>query len=539
VTRSREPANVGVLLGLTAAYFGAGKLGLSLALVHASASAVWPPTGIALAALLLLGRSAWPAILAGAFLVNVTTAGNAATSLGIAIGNTLEGIVGAELVKRYAGGTRAFDRAQDVFKFVGLAGVLATAISPTIGLTSLCLGGFAPWPAYSDIWLTWWLGDAGGAVVVAPAIVLWARRPRPGWAREQWLEAGALLGASAAVGAVTFGGLPGPPVSERSLTVLCLPPAIWAAFRFGRRETSGVVLLLAGIAIWGTVRGTGPFTASQENRSLLLLQLFMGVVSVTSLSLAAVVSERRRALEGLARQAEELARSNAELDEFARVVSHDLKAPLRAISSRATWLFEDCRDLLPRGSGEHLRVLDEQARRLSRLIDGVLGYSRVGRGRFALERVDSMAIAEEVIDALGPLAAVLVRIDGPLPVVRYDRTQLTQVFQNLIHNAVEHLGRASGEVVVSCRARHSEVEFEVRDDGVGIPAPRLERIHRALRGEEVESSGLGLVIVRRIVEMHGGSVTVLSTSGEGTAIRFSIPAELGRPLPAADPRGWH
>ena len=322
-------------LALAAVYVAAGKLGLSLALVHASASAVWPPTGIALAAFLLLGRSAWPAIFAGAFLVNVTTAGSPATSLGIAIGNTLEGIAGAELVRRYAGGLAAFDRPSDVFRFFALAGS-SRPPSPTVGVTSLCLGGFASWTDFQRLWLTWWLGDAGGAVVVAPALLLWAQRPRPGWTRAAGWEALGLLAALAATGLIAFGGWLTPPGGSGTLSFLCLPLTIWTAFRLGRRETATAVLILSCFAVWGAVLDTGP--ALEENRSLVLLQLFMGVVSVTSLSLAAVVSQRRRALgelerqaAELARQAAELARSNAELDEFARVVSHDLAAP-RGIS---------------------------------------------------------------------------------------------------------------------------------------------------------------------------------------------------------------
>lgn len=523
--RSRERVRATTLLALTAVYLAAGKLGLSLALVHASASAVWPPTGIALAAFLMLGRSVWPAILAGAFLVNVTTEGSPATSLAIAVGNTLEGMAGAELVRRFAGGSDAFDRPQNVFRFVVLAGLLATSISASIGVTSLCLAGFARWSEYGGVWLTWWLGDAGGAVVVTPALVLWARAPWPGWTRAQWLEVAALLVVIASVGAIAFGGL-APSVGDRSLSFLCLPPTIWTAFRFGRRETAAAVLLLSGIAVWGTLRGAGVLP-ERENDSLVLLQLFMGVVSVTSLSLAAVVSERRRALDGIARQASELARSNAELDEFARVVSHDLKAPLRGISSLAAWIVEDCRDVLRVESREYLSLLDERARRMIRLIDGVLSYSRVGRTRAAFERVDSRAVAEEVVDSLELLRGIAVRIEGTLPVVRYNRTQLTQIFQNLIQNAVQHLGRPAGEVVVSCRKGAEEFEFSVRDDGVGIPERHLERVFQMFHvvDPEGETTGVGLAIVRKIVEMHGGSVSVTSTSGRGTTFRFSIPKQ--------------
>jgi len=524
--RSRGRVRAATLLALTAVYLAAGKLGLSLALVHASASAVWPPTGIALAAFLLLGRSVWPAILAGAFLVNATTEGNLATSLGIAIGNTLEGMAGAELVWRFAGGTAAFDRPRDVFKFVVLAGLVATTISPAIGVTSLCLGGFARWSDYGSLWLTWWLGDAGGAVVVAPALLLWANRPWPGWTRAQKLEAAALLATIAAVGAIAFGGSLSPAAGDRSLSFLCLPPTIWAAFRFGRRETATAVVILSGIAVWGTVRGTGPFP-EQENLSLVLLQLFMGVIAVTSLSLAAVVSQRRRAQVELARQAAELARSNAELDEFARVVSHDLKAPLRGISSLAAWIVEDCKDLLRFESREHLALLGERAKRMSRLIDGVLSYSRVGRTRSAFARVDSRAIVEEIVDSLGPPRGVSVRIEGSIPVVRYDRTQLTQVLQNLIQNGIQHLGRQSGEIVVSCQEGDEEIEFSVRDDGVGIAESHFHRIFQMFYVVDpaAETTGVGLAIVRKIVEMHGGSVSVVSSLGRGATFRFSIPKQ--------------
>src|SRR5438128_11260295 len=134
-----------LLIGLlTLVYFIAGKFGLMLASLHASASPVWPPAGIALAALLVLGYRMWPAIFIGAFLVNATTVGNVLTSLGIATGNTLEALCGAWLVNRFAGGTKVFDGARDVFKFA-IAAMLSTLVSPSIGVTTLALGDFASW----------------------------------------------------------------------------------------------------------------------------------------------------------------------------------------------------------------------------------------------------------------------------------------------------------------------------------------------------------------------------------------------------------
>ena len=153
---------IGLLYVLT------GKVGLDLAFLHASATPVWPPAGIALAALLILGIRIWPIFFVGAFLINISTAGSVATSLAIALGNTLEAVLGAALVNRFAGGRDALDRVRNIFLFVLLAGFLSTTVSATIGVTSLALGGFARWSDYGSIWLTWWLGDAAGDLIVAP-----------------------------------------------------------------------------------------------------------------------------------------------------------------------------------------------------------------------------------------------------------------------------------------------------------------------------------------------------------------------------------
>src|SRR5439155_5069047 len=198
---------VGVFLGLAALYFLAGKLGGVLAFVHANAVAVWPPTGIALAAFLLLGYRVWPGIFLGAFLVNLTTAGSVATTLGIATGNTLEGLAGAYLVNRSAHGAHAFDRPQDIFNFAVLAALVSTTVSPFFGVTSLALGGYAEWAEYGRIWLAWWLGDAAGALIVAPVLLLWGQDPRVHWTLAQVKEVGLVLVTLVLVGLTVFGGV--------------------------------------------------------------------------------------------------------------------------------------------------------------------------------------------------------------------------------------------------------------------------------------------------------------------------------------------
>src|SRR5262245_60141626 len=209
---------------LAVVYFAAGKLGLALALVNESASAVWPPTGIALAAVLVLGYRVWPGIAVAAFAVNLATAGTPATSAGIAIGNTLEAVIGAWLVNRWAGGRLAFESPRNIFKYTFLAGFGATAVSPTLGAISLALGGFVSRSEFGSVWFTWWLGDAGGALVVAPALLLWAAHPRLDLERRRLPELAALFGCIGLVGAVVFGEMLS---TTRPLRIAWIPVLVW------------------------------------------------------------------------------------------------------------------------------------------------------------------------------------------------------------------------------------------------------------------------------------------------------------------------
>jgi diguanylate cyclase (GGDEF)-like protein len=283
----------GVLLGLAAVYIVAGKLGLRLAFVNASATAVWPPTGIALAACLILGRSVWPVIFFGAFVVNVTTAGGVLTSLGIATGNTLEAVVGSLLVDRFATGRRSLEHPGGIFRFALLAAGLSTMVSATIGVLTLLLGGLASLPNVGQVWLTWWLGDAGGAMVVAPVLLLWSANLRVRLHPRVLIEIAALLVTAVLVGQVAFGGVLPLRGWRLPLDFLSMPLCIWAAFRFGRRMSSVVVAVVYSLAVRGTLMGIGPFARPSPNESLLLLQAFAAVIGVTTLTLAAIVRERR------------------------------------------------------------------------------------------------------------------------------------------------------------------------------------------------------------------------------------------------------
>jgi diguanylate cyclase (GGDEF)-like protein len=292
--RNQELATIAALFVV---YFLAAKLGLKMAFVHPSSTAVWPPTGIALAAILIFGYRVWPAIFLGAYLVNLTTAGSLVTSFGIALGNTLEGLLGAYLVIRFANGRRCFETVLDTVKFALLAALASTTVSATLGVTSLSLGGFAKWSDFKVIWTTWWLGDAVGAAIIAPLLILWIADFKVSWGWKRLGEFVLLVISLMVTGQIVFGPFLLKGMKNVPLEYWCIPFLVWSAVRFGPREAAAISVILSGLAIRGTLLGFGPFAVGSRNESLLLLQAFMGIISVMTLTLAVMSEERRQAEE--------------------------------------------------------------------------------------------------------------------------------------------------------------------------------------------------------------------------------------------------
>jgi diguanylate cyclase (GGDEF)-like protein len=289
---SQPLRRVALLVGIAGVYYSAAKLGLQFAYVDRNVTTVWPPTGIALAAFVLYGYRIWPAILGSAFLANLTTSGSVLASLGIAIGNTAEGLVGAYLVNRFARGGRVFDRVRDIFRFVLLAALVSTMVSATIGVASLVVSGMRALGDASRVWLTWWLGDAVGAIVFAPVFIIWIGvKPAPKFAGVRMLEALAAAVATALVTFAIFGGLF--PERHYALTVLLWPILIWVAFRFTPRESATAILIVSIVAVLQTLHGVGPFGPLSRSESFVLLQVWTGITAVTTLVLAAVVAAQR------------------------------------------------------------------------------------------------------------------------------------------------------------------------------------------------------------------------------------------------------
>ena len=319
----------------------------------------------------------------------------------------------------------------------------------------------------------------------------------------------------------------------------------------GGSSATLAVVLVSGIAVTGTIAGYGPFLREAQNESLILLQGFVGVLSIAALLLDGTLKERALAWSDLSAARDDLElrveqrtlqltvanddlnsvnlkleRANADLEQFAYVASHDLKAPLRAIGKLVEWIEEDLATHMSDVSCEHMRVLRGRIGRLEALLDGLLLFARTGRDETAVEWVDTQSLVREVVELLSPPDSIRIIVTDDLPSLTTARAPLQQVFQNLIGNALKHHDRDNGVIEVAGRDRGSYIEFSVADDGPGISEnyhARIFQIFQTLkRRDEVEGSGIGLAVVDKLVRSFGGNIALKSKTGErGSTFLFT------------------
>src|SRR5947209_220862 len=470
--RSRSFSGLPLIGLLAIAYIIAGKLGLMLASLHASASPVWPPAGIALAAMLLFGYRVWPAILVGAFLVNLTTAGNFATSVAIAAGNTLEALAGTWLVNRFGDGRNFCDRPQGVFKFA-IAAAISALISAALGVTSLALAGFANWSSYNAIWLTWWLGDVTSDLVVTPLILLWSAAGKQRWHEKEVFEVGTLLLLLVLLSGVVFGGWLEISSKNYPITFVCGPVVIWMAFRFTQRETATGIFILSAIAVWGTLRGFGPFVMATENQSLLIAQTFTAVLVITALALAAGMAEGRRAEAAIEQQKAVVEAANRTKDNFLAMLSHELRTPLTPVIAAL-----DVLESVPSQSEDSkasLAMIRRNVELESQLIDDLLDLTRIAKDKLQLkfEQIDAHEAISNVaeicrMEAKARKLRVHLNLRAGAHHVTADVTKFQQIIWNLLKNAIKFTNE-NGEITVSSSNPSPTVlTIIVGDTGIGI-----------------------------------------------------------------------
>ncbi len=279
------------------AYTGAAEIGFSLAFATKQVTAVWPPTGIALAALLIRGPKVWPGILLGAFASNALSHESLLTASGIAIGNTLAPLAGYYMLQRFLNFDCGLRRIRDVAGLAALGGVAAMLISASNGVANLAMAGIIPWAAIPSVWWVWWVGDAMGVLLLTPVLLAWFIPSSNTWTRAKVFELLLAVFTLTLVSVIFFS-------SDLPLAYPIFPIVIWIALRFGQRESTTAVLLASAIAVWQTIHERGPFTSGSFDARLGMLVTFMAVLAITGLALGVLVSERRRA-EASLRQANE------------------------------------------------------------------------------------------------------------------------------------------------------------------------------------------------------------------------------------------
>ena len=538
---SQHPAAKWIIIALiTGAYFLAGKIGLGFASVNVTASPVWAPAGMAIAFLLLFGFSTWPAILLGAFLVNVTTTGWLVTSISIAVGNTLEGMLGARLLQRFAHGVHAFESPPDILKAALLAGFLAPTVSATIGVTSLMVAQYASFEEFAVIWLTWWMGDATAILIVTPAILLWTQNPRIEWNRRQRLELGLLFVVLLVTCAVIFGPLMNTG-HKYPLQFLLVPIMIWSAFHFGPRETATLTVILAGWATFGTVHGRGPFASDSENEALLLGQAFLAVNSVMALALAAAVKEGKDAetrfldtAERLVKKrTQELLHTQARLRTMAQTLTlteqrerkrmagelHDYLAQLLVLGKMK---LSNMDAQIQKIGGPTAALFQEIDETFSKALD----YTRTLMAQLSPPVLHELGLptalqwlADQMKKARLTVEVRLGTSDLPLP--EHQAILLFHSVRELLLNAAKHA--ETNKALLTLDVVDDQLIITVKDKGKGFDTDSLEP---AQPGHH-----FGLFSVKERMEELGGWLRVESTLGRGTTVTLGLPFKSAVPDP--------
>jgi integral membrane sensor domain MASE1 len=281
------------------AYFVGARFGLSLAFATKQVTALWPPTGIAVAALVLFGFRVWPAIALGAFAINAIIGDSLLAAAAIAVGNTLGPVLGVASLRRFTSFRLALERVEHVGGFVAMGAMLGV-ITATNGVLALAVRGAVPWASFGSVWWVWWIGDAMGVIVFAPFLLSLATRAHFTWRAPQLVEAALLFGGLLLVSRFALVGAPEGPTPFQ-IQYAVFPFIIWVGLRFDARSTAFAVVLLAGVATWGAIHDRGPFSVGNIDRRLILLEMFMAVAAITGLLLNVATCERIRAQRELER----------------------------------------------------------------------------------------------------------------------------------------------------------------------------------------------------------------------------------------------
>jgi signal transduction histidine kinase len=541
------------------AYVLTGGLGEGLAVIPGVSILFWPPVGVLIATLLLNPRSTWPWWIVAACLAELTW--NAVRwhnpwlfALTYFLANAFEALTAAWLINRFSPKPFRLDTLREIAYLLLFGAGFAPIVSATIIASTDALIGKH---TFSTAWPLVWLGDGSGILVSMPLtlVVIQAWRERAHWSTRQVIEALLISVVIVAIAALALGG-PLPTI------YMVLPAILWAALRFQLRGAAAAMGLLTLVTAILTASGSGQFASPDPatmHEHIVMLQMFLGVSAISAFLVAALSRERQEALhehEALnselerrvlertatlhAREAEleqalsALRTADRQKDEFLAMLAHELRNPLAAIRAAGEWLGRspDGNERLQRA----LPILSRQTLQLTRLVDDLLDVSRITQGRIVLaeEPLEIGAVINQAVETVQPLLREkshrLVIGGATEPVyVRGDQGRLVQSIGNVLHNAAKYTD-AGGEIRVDVQSIDRDVAVVISDNGSGIDADLLPRVFDLFVQSEHALDraqgglGIGLSIVKRLVEMHGGSVSAASAgAGQGSTITIRLP----------------
>jgi signal transduction histidine kinase len=548
-------------------FYASACLGYFLAFENTSTLPTWPPSGIAFALIILMGRSVWPGIMIGALLANLMAHWSNASlpvhaaillSCLTAIANTIEALIGNFLVRQWIGNNYPFKKARNTFQFlfVTLFMCLAGAMLGTFGLFVSNVVGI------DELWktaLSWWVGNVVGILLFTPLILSINHFRRLGVSSENAFEVIVfLLFAVALILLFQFNTLN--PTMEHALPFLILPFLLWLAFRFELMIAMAGVLQVSLLSIYITIQGAGPFVLDQPYYSMLLLQIYIGVTSVSTIVLSATVKERmdvqrellqfnetleakvlertralndeisirREAEEKLQGTNDELSKRNTELDNFVYSVSHDLRAPIASVLGLINLAKKDNDAGM---KNLYLDMIHNSAKQQDHFIREILDQSRNSRLEIRREEIFFQPIIEETFDQIRLATAqsveqiVNIRQEKPF---YCDRWRLKVILNNIISNAIRYRNGKDPVIRVNVEVDSCCAKVEIEDNGKGIGKEHLGNVckmfYRAT--DDGAGSGLGLYIVKETIDKLNGSINIHSEIGKGTMVKLNIPEVL-------------
>jgi signal transduction histidine kinase/ActR/RegA family two-component response regulator len=576
-------------------YYETAQFSRILASTPQNVTPVWPPDGFATAAIFVFGYWIWPGVLIGSFLANIWAFINTTSTitlifsvlqvLGIAIGTTSGTILGTFLCRKLITTHSPLERLGDVSKFLLFTGIIGPIVNATTGVTALTLGGKIPITNYAEVWITWWISNVAGIFIFTPALLSWGEFFNNNFsitkqevsthlkAKNFWLiiEGLILLKIVFFIAKNAFFG-------NYYIEYMIIPCLVWVVFRFGKMGATNLIVIVAVIAILGTVRGLGAFNRSNLNDSLLLLQCFIGVIVLTTLVLNAVINEKRLAIlilknsqiqlldksselqqiaEILERQKQQLIQQNLELElakqnaidannyksQFLTNMSHELRTPLNGILG-ITQIFQDL-SKLSNQEKEDIEIIYQSGVHLLSLIDDILDISKIEAGKMELEPQDFNfpAFLQGIVricqySAMQKNINFIHKFDPRIAVIiNADEKCLKQILLNLLGNAIKFTDRGEVNFIVDFISQTPQNEslyltkfkFQVTDTGIGINPEKLAKIFLPFEqvGEsklKSQGTGLGLAISQKIAEMMGSQIKVNSELSQGSS--FSLELDL-------------